>query len=205
MTAAFTLYTAPGTCSLAPHIVLREAGADFALVRVALDTHKTEDGRDFHDVNPKGYVPALQLADGSVLTEGPAITQFIADRSGATDLAPPPGSLERARVQEDLTFIGAEIHKSFSPLFDPSTPDETRQAARARIRRRFDHIETRLSDGRDYLHGAAFTVADAYLFAVSRWAEPKEIDLAAWPHLAAFRERVAARPHVRAALAAEAG
>jgi glutathione S-transferase len=201
---AFTLYATPGTCSLAPHIVLREAGADFTLVRVALDTHLTEDGRDFHAVNPKGYVPALELADGSVLTEGPAITQFIADALGAAELAPAPGTLERARVQEDLTFIGTEIHKSFSPLFDPSTPEETRRAARARIRRRFDQIEARLSDGRAYLHGAAFTVADAYLFAVSGWAEPRQIDLAAWPHLIAFRTRVAARPHVQAALAAEA-
>lgn len=201
---AFTLYATPGTCSLAPHIVLREAGADFALVRVALDTHLTEDGRDYRAVNPKGYVPALELEDGSVLTEGPAITQFIADTLGAADLAPAPGTLERARVQEDLTFIGTEIHKSFSPLFDPSTPEETRQAARARISRRFGQIETRLSDGRDYLHGSAFTIADAYLFAVSGWAEPKQIDLAPWPRLAAFRARVAARPHVQAALAAEA-
>jgi glutathione S-transferase len=200
--ATFTLYSSPGACSLAPHIVLREAGADFNLVKVSTKTHETEDGRDFYAINPKGYVPALELEDGEVLTEGPAITQYIADTHPYANLAPTPGTVARARVQEDLTFIGTEIHKSFSPLFQPGISDEAKQAAKDKIAKRFDLINKRLSGGRDYLHDG-FTIADAYLYVMTRWATGMGIDLARWPHIAAFKERVGGRPHVQAALAAE--
>jgi glutathione S-transferase len=200
--ATFTLYAAPGACSLAPHIVLREAGADFNLVKVALKTHKTEDGRDYYAINPKGYVPALELEDGEILTEGPAITQYIADTHPYANLAPTPGTVARARVQEDLTFIGTEIHKAFGPLFNPSNSDEVKQAARDKIGKRFDELEKRLAGGRDYLHGD-FSIADAYLYVMTRWAPNVGIELARWPHIAAFKQRMSERPNVQAALAAE--
>jgi len=200
--ATFTLYASPGACSLAPHIILREAGADFAVTKVNLKEHKTEDGRDFYAINPKGYIPALELEGGEVLTEGPAITQYIADTHPYANLAPTPGTVARARVQEDLTFIGTEIHKAFSPLFNPATPDDARLAAKDRIGKRFDYIEQRLSGGRDYLHDD-FSVADAYLYVMTRWATGMGIDLARWPHISAYKARIAERPHVQAALASE--
>jgi glutathione S-transferase len=200
--ATFTLYASPGACSLAPHIVLREAGADFNFVKVALNTHTTEDGHDFYAINPKGYVPALELEGGEILTEGPAITQYIADTHPYANLAPTPGTVARARVQEDLTFIGTEIHKSFGPLFNPATPDDAKQAAKDKIAKRFDELEKRLSGGKDYLHGD-FSIADAYLYVMTRWATGMGIDLARWPHLAAFKTRMATRPYVQAALSAE--
>lgn len=200
--ATFTLYSSPGACSLAPHIVLREAGADFNLVKVNLKEHKTEDGRDFYAINPKGYVPALELETGDVLTEGPAITQYVADTHPYANLAPTPGTVERAKVQEDLTFIGTEVHKSFSPLFNPANSDEVKQAAKDKIAKRFDLLDERLAGGRDYLH-SAFSIADAYLYVMTRWATGMGFDLARWPHLSAFKDRVAARPHVQQALAAE--
>jgi glutathione S-transferase len=197
------LYYAPGACSLSPHIALREAGARFDLERVDLATRTTETGEDYTRVNPKGYVPALRLDDGEVLTEGAAIVQYVADRHPEVGLAPPAGTLARARLQEQLNFVASELHKSFSPLFDPAAVDGEKQSALGGIARRFDHVERTLADGRAYLVGERFSVADAYLFVVARWAKPTGIGLDRWPRLAAFVERVEARPAVRAALAGE--
>ena len=197
------LYYTPGACSLSPHIVLREAGVDFELERVDLAAKTTEAGADFRAINPKGYVPALQLDDGQVLTEGPAIVQYVADSRPDARLAPPAGTLERARVQEHLNFVASELHKSFSPLFSPATSAEAKEAARAKIRQRFDDVERMLSDGRKFLAGDQFTVADAYLFVVAGWARPTELGLASWPHVEAFVNRVGEREAVRAALHAE--
>lgn len=197
------LYYAPGACSLSPHIVLREAGLNFELERVDLATHKTESGADFGSVNPKGYVPALRLQDGEVLTEGAAIVQYLADIAPQSGLAPKPGTLARARMQEHLNFVASELHKAFGPLFTPGTPEEGKKAAVVQVGRRFDLIEKVLADGRPYLLGQEFSPADAYLFVVSSWAVPTGIGLAKWPKLAAFVERVAARPKVREAMKAE--
>lgn len=197
------LYYAPGACSLSPHISLREAGAAFDLERVDTKTRKTQSGADYLGINPKGYVPALQLDGGEVLTEGAAVVQFIADRHPAAGLAPANGSLERARLQEHLNFIASELHKAFTPLFDPSAPEAAKQAAPAAVARRLDHVERLLADGRAYLLGERFSVADAYLFTVASWTGPTGIGLDRWPKLASFVARVAARPAVQAAMRAE--
>jgi glutathione S-transferase len=197
------LYYATGACSLASHIILIEAGVDADLVKVSTKTHLTQDGRDFYAVNPKGYVPALELDGGEILTEGPAIMQFIADTHPDAGLAPAPGTLERARLQEQLTFIGTEIHKSFSPLFSPAMPDDVKATFRDRIASRLDLVERGLSDGREYLLGDRFSVADAYLFVVANWGPGVGVDLARWPSLAAHHARVAARPAAQAAMKAE--
>lgn len=197
------LYFAPGACSLSPHIALREAGLPFTLEQVDIFTGKTAGGEDFAATNPKGYVPALKLDDGSVLTEGAAIVQYIADLAPSVGLAPRPATLERARLQEWLNFLASELHKAFSPLFRPGTDEAGRQEARAAIARRLGHIETELADGRSYLLGDAFSVADIYLFVIAGWAEGKDIPLSAWPRLTALLERVASRDSVREALNAE--
>jgi len=196
------LYYAPGVCSLSPHIVLCELGLPYELVKVDLATHLTADGQDYTAINPKGYVPALQLDDGQLLTEGPAIVQYLADQKPAVGLLPPAGTIERARVQEWLTFIGTELHKNFSPLFNPNASADWKAAALANIKRRFTYVETALS-GRDYLTGANFCVADAYLFTVVGWTRFQKIDLAPWPTLAAFHQRVMARSAVQAAMREE--
>lgn len=196
------LYYATGACSLSPHIVLSELGLPYELVKVELSTHLTADGRDYTAINPKGYVPAVQLDDGALLTEGPAIVQYLADQKPAAGLLPPAGTLERARVQEWLTFVGTELHKSFSPQFNPAASADWKAAALANIERRFAFIEKALA-GRDYLTGADFCVADAYLFTVLNWTKFVKIDLAPWPVLAAFHQRVMARPAVQAALREE--
>ena len=197
------LYFAPGACSLSPHIALREAGLPFTLEQVDIFTGKTAGGEDFAAINPKGYVPALKLEDGSVLTEGAAIVQYIADLAPSVGLAPRPATLERARLQEWLNFLASELHKAFSPLFRPGTDEAGRQEAQAAIARRLGHIETELADGRSYLLGDAFSVADIYLFVIAGWAEGKDIPLSAWPRLTALLERVASRDSVREALNAE--
>jgi glutathione S-transferase len=197
-----TLYYAPGACSLSPNIVLREAGLDFELRKVSTKTKEMEDGGDFRTVNPLGYVPALRLPDGSVLTEGPAIVQYIADQVPAKKLAPANGTLERYRLQSLLNFIGTEVHKSFSPLFNPSLSEETKEFFRGRIVDRFKWIDQQL-DGKDWLLGNSFSVADAYLFTVSNWAKPMGINLEGLANLLAFRKRMGERPAVQAALAAE--
>lgn len=196
------LYYATGACSLSPHIVLSELGLPYELVKVELSTHLTADGRDYTAINPKGYVPAVQLDDGALLTEGPAIVQYLADQKPAAGLLPPAGTLERARVQEWLTFVGTELHKSFSPLFNPAASADWKAAALANIERRFAFIEKALA-GRDYLTGADFCVADAYLFTVLNWTKFVKIDLAPWPALAAFHQRVMARPAVQKAMREE--
>lgn len=198
------LYYKPGACSLASHIALTEAGVDFALERVDTDAGRTETGADYRAINPKGYVPALALADGELVTEGAAILQLIADRHPEAGLAPAAGTLERTRVQEHLNYIASELHKAFGPFFSGAKLEgEARAAAAARVIARMGHMDKVLSDGRAYLTGAAFTVADAYLFVVSNWANFVGIDLAAVPHLKAFIGRVAERPATVAAMRAE--
>lgn len=196
------LYYSPGACSLSPHIVLCELGLAHDLEKVDLRTHQTAAGIDYMSINPKGYVPALQLDDGQLLTEGPAIIQYLADQKPEAGLLPPAGSLARARVQEWLTFIGTELHKSFSPLFNPAASADWKAAGRANIERRFALVEKTLAN-QDYLTGASFCVADAYLFTVINWTFFQQIDLAPWPALAAYHQRVKSRPGVQAALRAE--
>jgi glutathione S-transferase len=195
------LYFSPGACSLSPHIVLREAGLPFTTVKVDLKTKAMEGGGDFRAVNPNGYVPLLELDDGARLTEGPAIVQYVADRAPQAKLAPANGSFERYRLQAWLNFITSELHKQFSPLFDPASADDLKARQREKLAGRFDWIVQQLA-GRDYLMGE-FTVADAYLFTVLNWCGWTGIDLARWPALQAYVARVAARPAVQAALKAE--
>jgi glutathione S-transferase len=196
------LYYARGACSLSPHIVLCELGLAHELEKVDLKTHTTGNGADYAKINAKGYVPALQLDNGEVLTEGPAIVQYLAEQKPAAGLLPPAGSLARARVQEWLNFVGTELHKSFSLLFNPANSDDVKTNARAAIARRLGFVDEALQ-GRDYLTGAQFTVADAYLFTVVNWTRAMGIDLAAWPAVSAFQQRVSARPAVQQAMKAE--
>ncbi|GIZ52235.1 glutathione transferase GstA [Noviherbaspirillum aridicola] len=195
------LYFATGTCALSPHIALLEAGLPFDAEKVDLQTKKTADGADYNAINPKGYVPALVLDNGEVLTEGPAIVQYVADQVPERGLAPPPGSFERYRLAEWLNFISTEIHKTFSGFFKPDVPEETRQGLLAQLGKRFDHADRQLQ-GREYLMGD-FTVADGYLFTVLAWTRPLKIDLSRWPNLQAYLQRVGARPAVHAAMVAE--
>lgn len=197
------LYYTPGACSLSPHIILREAGLQFDLEKVDLVSGKTEGGADFKSVNPNGYIPALVLENGETLTEGPAIVQYLADKAPETRLAPAAGTLERTRVQEFLNFTGTELHKSFSPLFKDDSTDIEKDKARTKVAARFDHVESLFSDGRAYVTGDTFTVADSYLFVMTAWAEHTGIGLATWPNVAAFAGRVKSRPAVQAALQAE--
>ena len=196
------LYISPGACSLSPHIALAEAGLPYTVEKVTLSTHKTEHGDDYYGVNAKGYVPLLELDDGRRLSEGPAIVQWIADQSPGSRLAPPNGTFERAQLQEWLNFIGTELHKQFGPVFDKSSAPEVKAASIAKITERLAWVDTQLA-GRDYLMGADFSVADGYLFTVSRWARHMKIDTAAMPTLAAWYERVAARPKVKSVLEVE--
>ena len=196
------LYYSTGACSLSPHIVLREAGLPFDLVLASTKTHQLADGTDFHTINPKGYVPVLELGDGQRLTEGPVIVQYIADQVPDKQLAGGPiGSMPRYRVMEWLNFITSEVHKSFSPLFGPNS-DEIKALARERVTRRLQWVDTQL-EGKDYLMGKNFSVADAYLFTVVSWCAYVQIDTAPWPHLQAFMARMSQRPAVQAALSAE--
>lgn len=196
------LYYSPGACSLSPHIVLREAGLAFEPVLAPTKTHKLPDGSDYYAINPLGYVPMLELDDGTRLREGPAIIQYIADQVPTKNLAPANGTLPRYRLQEWLTFIGTEIHKQFSPLFNPAIPEEAKQVFRDKLAQRFEFVDGQL-EGRDYLMGDHFGVADAYLFTVSNWAKPMNIDLSQRKNLLAWRERVAARPAVQEAMKVE--
>lgn len=197
------LYYKAGACSLASHIVLREAGLEPDIEAVDLATHKTAGGVDFYTINSKGYIPALLLDGGEVLTEGVAIMQYVADLYPAAGLAPAAGTLARARLYEALNFIATELHKGFSPLFNPALDDASKERSIANLKRRLDQVEGDLADGRAYLLGADFSVADAYLFTVLGWTGFVGIDLAGWPKLSAFRAKMAARPAVQAALKAE--
>lgn len=196
------LYYAPGACSLSPHIVSREAGLKLDLVQTSTKTHKLNDGGDFYAINPKGSVPVLELDNGERLTEGPAIVQYLADQAKNTQLAPAAGTLERYRLQEWLNFVTSELHKTYSPLFNPATPEEYKTMAKARLEDRYKIVDARL-EGRDYLLGADFSAADAYLFTVTNWAKHVGVDLSAHKNLMAFMKRVAARPAVQEALKAE--
>lgn len=196
------LYYSPGACSLSPHIVAHELGLPVAIEKVDTKAKTTESGRDYLQVTEKGYVPALELDNGEVLTEGPAIVQFLADQKPGSTLAPANGTFARSRLQEMLGYINSEIHKSYSPLFKADTPDATRRERLEYLRKRYALIEKTLAK-QHWLLGDRYTVADAYLFTVTRWAEFVKLDLSVFPALTAFQQRVAARPAVQAALAAE--
>ncbi|WP_153110942.1 glutathione transferase GstA [Propionivibrio limicola] len=198
------LYFAPGTCSFSPHLALREAGIDFELVKVDHRKHVlAADGADYLQINPKGYVPTLELDDGRRLTEGPAIVQYIADLKPESGLAPQAGTFERYKLQEWLGYISSEIHKGFGPLFKPNTPEEFKAIAKENLIARIAYVAEHLA-GHDYLLGNQFTVADGYLFTVLNWCQYVGIDLGQWPSLVAFQARVGSRPSVKAAQAAEA-
>lgn len=196
------LYILPGACSLAADIALREAGIPFELVRVSHRTHKTADGVDLSEINSKGYVPALVLDSGELLTENTALLQYIADLNPAAKLAPTIGTLERYRLVEWLAYINSEIHKAFSPLFYPDASHDMKQYARTGLAKRVGWLASQLGS-KPYLLGEQFTVADAYLFVVLNWSGLVSFDLSTWPNLTAFQERVAARPHVIEAMTAE--
>ncbi|HYD69703.1 glutathione transferase GstA [Azospirillum sp.] len=196
------LYMKPGACSLAPHIALREAGLAFDLVKVDLATKKTEDGGDFLAVNPKGQVPTLAFDDGDVLTENAVILQYIADQAPQAGLLPEGGSAARYRVLEWLNFIATELHKGFSPLFRPTTPDAYKATVKETLAAKLAVLDRRLA-GVPFLAGDRFTVADVYAFVVVCWAKPMGIELSPWPNLAAYMGRLAERPAFQAARAAE--
>lgn len=196
------LYYSPGACSLAPHIVAREAGIPVDLVRVDLTAKRTERGDDYRAINPKGSVPALVLDDGSVLTEGAVISQYIADLAPEVGLLPAAGSLERYHALEWLNFVATELHKGFGPLWRKETPDEFRAVVKRMLAMKFDFLELHLA-GREYLLGDRFGVADAYTFTVLSWAPVVGIDLGEWPSIEAYLRRISARPNVCAALATE--
>ena len=196
------LYYSPGACSLSPHIALQEAGLAYTPVLASTKSHKLQDGTDFYTINALGYVPVLELDNGERLREGPAIVQYIADLVPDKQLAPANGTLARYRLQEWLTFIGTELHKGFSPLFNPATPEEYKPMVRERLLQRLQWVDSQLA-GKQYLMGDQFTVADGYLFTVTNWTQPTKLDISGLANLAAYRERVGARPAVQAAMKAE--
>lgn len=198
------LYFSPGACSMNPHIMLREAGMKFDLEKVDLGSHKTANGKDFYGINPKGYVPALELDNGQVLTENQAIVQYVADQKPEAKLAPANGTMERYRMQEWLGFIGTEIHKAFSPLFNPNISEADKKAAFDKLTKRFEFINKNL-EGKQYLMGDHFTAPDSYTFVMLQWAQHHKLDLSRFANLKAYGERIAARPAVKATLEAEFG
>jgi glutathione S-transferase len=195
------LYYTPGTCSLSPHIVAREAGIEIDLVKVDIATKLTESGADYRRINPKGSVPALALGDGRMLTEGPALVQYLADLRPDSGLAPANGSFERYQLQEWLNWVSTELHKGFSPLWRKDTPQDVQQATKEALALKFAYLDHHLGTSPYLL--ADFSIADAYAFAVLGWAKFFAIDLARWPNVAAYVARIATRPAVRAALVAE--
>jgi glutathione S-transferase len=196
------LYFAPGACSLSPHIVASEAGEKVELIQVDLQKKQTKDGKDFTQINPKGQVPVLQTDDGKTLTEGPVIVQYIGDKVPGSKLVPAAGSVDRYKAQEWLNFISTEVHKSFGPMFRPTTPDAYKQISKDNIGNKFKYVDGHLA-GKQYLMGDTFTAPDAYLYVMTRWAKRMEMDMNQWPNLKAFNERVEARPKVQEALKAE--
>jgi glutathione S-transferase len=196
------LYYSPGACSLSPHIVLRESGLAFTPVLASTKTHKLADGTDYYTINPKGYVPLLELDNGERLTEGPAIVQYIADQVPDKQLAPPAGTMARYRLMEWLNFVTAELHKGFSPLFNAAVPEESKAISRAKLGDRLKWVDSQL-EGKHYLMGDRFTVADAYLFVVAGWGKHVGVDISGLSNLGAFMARMAARPAVQEALKAE--
>jgi glutathione S-transferase len=196
------LYYSPGACSLSPHIALCEAGVKFDLAKTALQTHTLADGSDYYQVNAKGQVPLLELDDGARLTEGPAILQYIADHAPASGLAPTAGTLARYRLMEWLNFITSELHKGFSPLFNPAMPGEAKEIFVGRLKERFAYVDRHL-EGKNYLLGEQFCVADAYLFTITNWAAGVGVDITGLKNIGAFRTRMLARPAVQEAMKAE--
>jgi len=196
------LFIKPGACSLSPHIILRESGLDFSTVKVDLATKRTENNEDYLAINPKGQVPALLLDDGSILTEGAVIVQFLADKVPDRQLLAPLGSLTRYHTLEWLNFIATELHKGFTPLFKPNTPDEYKAIVREQLEQKFAYLNDELN-GKQWLMGLRFTIADAYLFTIARWGYGMGLNLAGLSHLEAFMTRMQNRPAVAAALAAE--
>lgn len=194
------LYYSPGACSLASHIALVEAGLPFTADKVDMRSRQTGEGRSFTAINPNGYVPALELDNGEILTEGQAILQYVADQKPASQLAPPAGTMARYRLQEWLSFISTELHKNFGPLLRPGGPEEPKTNARDKLSARFGHVANHLAS-RQYLVGDHFTVADAYLYTILTWS--RVFDLAPWPVLVAYRDRIQQRPAVQQARAAE--
>ena len=197
------LFYKPGACSLSPHIVLREAGLSFELVKTNTRAGTTADGGNFRAINPKGYVPTLQLDDGRVLTEGPAIVQYLADLAPEKGLAPAWGTFERAQLQEWLNYLSTELHKGISPLFNPKAPDEWKTIVREAMDAKLKWVDGQIAGKGPFLMGAAFSVADAYLFTILGWLQFVGLDLSAYPALAAHRATIATRPAVQAALVAE--
>ena len=202
MDVAVKLYYFPGACSLSPHIVLLEAGLPFTMVKVDAKTKKTEGGADYLAINSKGAVPSLQLDDGRVLTEGPAVVQYLADLKPESGLAPRAGTFERYQLMEILNFLTSEVHKTFSPLFNPASSAEAKEAGLTNLAKRFDWLSGFLGK-KNYLLGNTFTVADAYLFTMLNWTHFVKMDLGKWPALAAYHARVASRPKVQEAMKAE--
>jgi glutathione S-transferase len=196
------LYFSPGACSLSPHIVLRELGLPFEAVLASTKTHKLADGTDYYTINPKGYVPLLELDDGQRLSEGPAIVQYLADTEPTKGLIAAPGTMPRYRQIEWLNFISSELHKSYSPLFNPAMPEEGKAVFRKRLRGRYEYLNQQL-EGKSFLMGDAFSVPDAYLFTVTNWAKAVGVAISDLPNVQAFQTRVAARPAVQAAMKAE--
>lgn len=196
------LYYSPGACSLSPHIALEESGLTYEAIAAPTKTHQLPDGSDYYKINPLGYVPLLVLDDGRQLREGPAIVQYIADQVPGKNLAPANGTYERAKLQEWLNFIGTELHKGFSPLFNPATPAEYKTIVIAKLGERLKFTDGLLADTQ-FVMGDTFSVADAYLFTVTNWAKPLNIDLSPYSNLVTYRARVAARPAVVAAMTAE--
>jgi len=196
------LYYSPGACSLASHIALHETGLPFEIEKVDFASKKTAGGSDFNQINPKGYVPTIKLDDGSILTEGAAVLQYIADQKPDSGLAPKAGTMERYRLQEWLTFISSELHKSFSPMFNKDTTEEVKTNVRNLLTKRFGYVETQLAN-KPYLMGDHFTVADAYLFVVANWSNHAGFDLSPFPKIKEYMTRIATRPAVQAAMKAE--
>ena len=197
------LYFKPGACSLASHIILKETQLNFDTDRVDTDKQTTASGKDYRLVNANGYVPALELKTGEVLTEGASILQYIADQSPEKGLTPPVGTVQRARLHEYLNFTSSELHKAFNPLFSSTAHEQEKLLAKENVAKNFDYLESLFSDGRDYLLGNSFSVADAYLFAVANWSNFVGIDLPKWPKLKTFVERVLARKATQLAMRAE--
>jgi len=196
------LYYSPGACSLSAHIVLQESGMAFESIQAPTKTHQLPDGTDYYTINPLGYVPLLELDDGTRLTEGPAIAQYIADQVPDKKLAPANGTIERAQVQSWLNFISSEVHKGFSPLFNPATPAEYKTIAIDKLMTRLKWVDQQLA-GKQYLMGDAYSVADPYLFTVTNWAPRVGVDITGLANITAFRARIAARPAVQAAMKEE--
>ena len=196
------LYYSPGACSLSPHIALREAGIAFEPVLASTKSHKLQDGTDYYGINPLGYVPLLELDDGTRLREGPAIVQYVADLAPNKNLAPANGTLSRYRLQEWLTFIGTEMHKTYSPMFNPAMPEEAKAIFRTKLQSRYEWLNGQL-EGKDYLMGDHFTVADGYLFTVTNWTKPTGVDISPFANVLAWHARVGARPAVQEAMKTE--